>query len=117
MGGEEFRVVSCFNPPWGLPPRGRGRAKFKGNGKIAIRITPAWAGKSGSINCTRRGCKDYPRVGGEELGMRIMVPLLPGLPPRGRGRDQANYRNWEQSGITPAWAGKRSMLKPIMDNL
>ena len=46
MGGEKYIALSedCLNQ--GSPPRGRGKVKSCGFLAMAVRITPAWAGKS-----------------------------------------------------------------------
>ena len=46
VGGEEFVLFRFGLMLLGLPPRGRGRAKVHDYFTSALRITPAWAGKS-----------------------------------------------------------------------
>ena len=75
-----------------------------------VGITPAWAGKSCSSCVSPQNAQDYPRVGGEELRWPRFMRLTEGLPPRGRGRASDETTNAGSLGITPAWAGKRTIL-------
>ena len=52
---------------------------------------------------------DYPRVGGEEPWVMSAVCRVSGLPPRGRGRVLEDVVGQRVRGITPAWAGKRTV--------
>ena len=74
--------------------------------RAAVRITPAWAGKSLFSSFSRLRFEDYPRVGGEEYIMGMKAELETGLPPRGRGRGNVCTEGGAFIGITPAWAGK-----------
>ena len=107
MGGEELSFDGLGLCALGLPPRGRGRGINNRRNKRKIRITPAWAGKSGCSAPRAGPATDYPRVGGEELTQRTLDRLDAGLPPRGRGRVWTPGRGRGRGGITPAWAGKR----------
>ena len=71
----------------GSPPRTRGRVPDLGQGCVAGRITPAYAGKSGAGRAIVIHNEDHPRVRGEEVPAYGYV--------RGLTR------------ITPAYAGKR----------
>ena len=48
-------------------------------------------------------------MGGEEKPIVLWLFFLTGLPPRGRGRDNLYLETFYFFGITPAWAGKRSI--------
>ena len=50
-------------------------------------ITPAWAGKSFRLFFGDTFFWDHPRVGGEKLTTFDAGKLIPGSPPRGRGKD------------------------------
>ena len=70
-------------------------------------ITPAYAGKRYSASVMDCPPRDHPRVCGEKLcpnGFRVLVP---GSPPRMRGKVIAVHSCWMVLGITPAYAGKR----------
>ena len=70
------------------------------------RITPAWAGKSGSGLPEDNALRDHPRVGGEKAPSATIVSFALGSPPRGRGKDAIQRHASRCVGITPAWAGK-----------
>ena len=53
--------------------------------------------------------KDHPRVGGEKVFLIVMVSKTRGSPPRGRGKVDGGFLGGCGLGITPAWAGKRSL--------
>ena len=95
----------------GSPPRVRGKdtvIKFPGD---SPRITPACAGKSILPRGEIRWQKDHPRVCGEKLLSANPCWEESGSPPRvrGKGVDHGADTNWK--GITPACAGKSSLLQ------
>ena len=67
VGGEEREPPRAIRSKNGLPPRGRGRVCSLPFRAYALRITPAWAGKSRRHRPKPNILKDYPRVGGEEI--------------------------------------------------
>ena len=84
------------------PPRRRGEVRTFCTAKGIIRITPAWAGKSLHFFHFLGGGKDHPRMGGEKLMGR----------PRRRGKALHRVKNDLRYGITPAWAGKSTVVLP-----
>ena len=70
-------------------------------------ITPAYAGKRGLSTTTGRGWKDHPRVCGEKSSRLPRRLKNAGSPPRVRGKDGPRVYYIPNSGITPAYAGKR----------
>ena len=87
VGGEKcYDVVPRFGGV-GSPPRGRGKATVALKARIAKRITPAWAGKSGISAASTWPIWDHPRVGGEKVVLLLLALQLMGSPPRGRGKD------------------------------
>ena len=92
----------------GLSPRGRGKPDQSpglgdGNGSI-----PAWAGETRSRWTRILTPRVYPRVGGGNGFIALMLRLHPGLSPRGRGKlAGAALARPEQRSI-PAWAGETS---------
>ena len=69
-------------------------------------ITPACAGKTQRTAQIRRGHEDHPRVCGENWVLTPSVALLPGSPPRVRGKHDEIRGRARHMGITPACAGK-----------
>ena len=93
----------------GSPPRMRGRAASRLRPGAAERITPAYAGKRTLRRCTTGFLRDHPRVCGEEFRAYAKIWNEWGSPPRMRGRVYAERHKDHYTGITPAYAGKRSL--------
>ena len=96
----------------GSPPRRRGKeVADEGIGGI-IRITPAWAGKSCPAARMLPRTRDHPRVGGEKATGSLASTSRIGSPPRRRGKALHRVKNDLRYGITPAWAGKSTVVLP-----
>ena len=86
VGGEKLFCRFLHRFDRGSPPRGRGKGVFLSISLYALRITPAWAGKSLlQFHCFDL-CRDHPRVGGEKRSDRLDYYYPQGSPPRGRGK-------------------------------
>ena len=70
----------------GSPPRMRGKDALPLHGVTHLRITPAYAGKSGLYRPERHNGRDHPRVCGEKSAFNALVVKLLGSPPRMRGK-------------------------------
>ena len=70
------------------------------------RITPAGAGKSGSISMKQAANKDHPRGCGEKFRRNARTTRNKGSPPRVRGKEAAHVPDSVLWRITPAGAGK-----------
>ena len=70
-------------------------------------ITPAYAGKSGSLLVSMYQPGDHPRICGEKHLGKVLLDKCIGSPPHMRGK--ASTAVWMDTaiGITPAYAGKR----------
>ena len=75
------------------------------------RITPAYAGKSGSWYAVNVMVKDHPRIRGEKLTVYRIYGTVAGSPPHTRGKVLEMQNENAKIGITPAYAGKR-LRKP-----
>ena len=106
VGGEKWAGVEDFMSYIGSPPHGRGKGRSSPCTARRCRITPAWAGKRHSCRMRRWCSGDHPRVGGEKPGSCLCPVLIPGSPPRRRGKVCAGELGHRADGITPAWAGK-----------
>ena len=106
MCGENKTPKRWMLPSSGSPPRVRG--KLSGETKITFTkgITPACAGKTYRIQFRQSPCWDHPRVCGENFGFSTMYFLMPGSPPRVRGKLFELLSDKVLDGITPACAGK-----------
>ena len=91
----------------GSPPRGRGKAPSAAARPPTSGITPAWAGKSWPPPPLGLSLMDHPRVGGEKPLRYVVTVCRKGSPPRGRGKVITEDFTENNTGITPAWAGKR----------
>ena len=74
-----------------------------------MRITPAYAGKSGCHRALASYSRDHPRVCGEKMVEGKEEIARTGSPPRMRGKAGAHLQILARSGITPAYAGKRTL--------
>ena len=108
VGGEKVMCNSRDGARLGSPPRGRGKAAPRQRAHLARWITPAWAGKSQLKQTGLTMQEDHPRVGGEKMCCTAMEFRSSGSPPRGRGKVLFTVEFLPGSGITPAWAGKRT---------
>ena len=106
--GEKPRVSSPIGRQMGSPPRMRGKGEVEAGKESVDRITPAYAGKRG--RCPRPAGRrwDHPRVCGEKIRARLHPRFLVGSPPRMRGKERKRCCTATGTGITPAYAGKRS---------
>ena len=103
-------------PPWGVekggsPPRMRGKGVQPRDKRVAVRITPAYAGKSFFCWALRSAAQDHPRVCGEKSMPPKVWPRSMGSPPRMRGKAAHWAKAVSAEGITPAYAGKRTPTK------
>ena len=94
----------------GSPPRVREKHYLSARDSVWNGITPACAGK------TFQHCQqfylvwDHPRVCGKNLANRCRSCLKPGSPPRVREKLSTVWNTVNQTGITPACAGKTSKI-------
>ena len=99
-------------PPWGVekggsPPRMRGKGVQPRDKRVAVRITPAYAGKRGRTSICLCNIRDHPRVCGEKPGFPWSGLSVGGSPPRMRGKAVQQFPKTVCGRITPAYAGKR----------
>ena len=118
--GEKLSISERVSSVEGSPPRMRGKVRglqqrFKQPG-----ITPAYAGKSRRIPTQPRKPRDHPRVCGEKGTACMPLPAYKGSPPRMRGKVLQAACLTEETGITPAYAGKSDPLPaapaPVWDH-
>ena len=107
MCGEKPPRYSGICTVLGSPPRMRGKVQPLGERGSQAGITPAYAGKSRSVQGPAGNSGDHPRVCGEKLFRFILVLHPLGSPPRMRGKAAQSAKEAKTVGITPAYAGKR----------
>ena len=64
--GEKADTAAACALCWGSPPRMRGKAPSAAQAALQMGITPAYAGKSFTVEKCRVSNKDHPRVCGEK---------------------------------------------------
>ena len=111
MRGEEGSVRRFFHHPAGSPPHARGRVHLVNVVVLQVGITPACAGKSRRGGHKGYNTRDHPRMRGEEFVTATPKAGTPGSPPHARGRGVSGGGLPASRGITPACAGKSSMLR------
>ena len=90
---------------FGSSPRGRGTRAGQNKGTWGWRFIPAWAGNT-AVSCrTGLDRSVHPRVGGEHWGFTILMAMLAGSSPRGRGTLWVRPLGHGCSRFIPAWAG------------
>ena len=111
--GEKKLTRLCTKLRIGSPPPMRGKERLDRHHKKYIRITPAYAGKSYApvkFHVAIASFRDHPRLCGEKQEFRAHVALPVGSPPPMRGKVWFRGFAPPNSGITPAYAGKRLQL-------
>ena len=105
--GEKLMQMLVIRRLLGSPPRMRGKEAAHVLSQLLSGITPAYAGKrhTGGTTCFCR--KDHPRVCGEKPVGAEMGAIVPGSPPRMRGKEWIVWNTEPAERITPAYAGKR----------
>ena len=107
--GEKFSGAHRRSCRCGSPPPMRGKAKHIPKEAERKRITPAYAGKSPPKTRCRRSSKDHPRLCGEKENCTKMKGCSVGSPPPMRGKEKHSTQPRAYTGITPAYAGKRTV--------
>ena len=103
----ENRSAGTLTPRWtGSPPRVRGKRNAVEVLELTARITPACAGKTILTLFNPLSSKDHPRVCGENNHCPLKLSIVPGSPPRVRGKRRGIRARQFVYGITPACAGK-----------
>ena len=104
--GEKASLMLASDAELGSPPRMRGKVREIKTGKSRRGITPAYAGKRRRCCAFRWLPWDHPRVCGEKQNVAYSFAPRSGSPPRMRGKDDLNRKQYTNKGITPAYAGK-----------
>ena len=103
--GEHAGVRPTARAICGSPPRTRGALDVVTSSAQARRITPAYAGSTGTTGPGSTGRRDHPRVRGEHVYTSDNGATVIGSPPRTRGALWRDKRRWRRVRITPAYAG------------
>ena len=108
--GENFHKTGPDAYRKGSPPLTRGKLGIAVVVDIARRITPAHAGKTLDFSQHSADFKDHPRSRGENTPEEIKMVSVRGSPPLTRGKLAYSYDSDRGRGITPAHAGKTSLI-------
>ena len=110
VGGENMRLRLSRPVDTGSSPRGRGKPAGPSRPASKPGLIPAWAGKTPQLHLQPARCAAHPRVGGENMRLRLSRPVDTGSSPRGRGKPAGPSRPASKPGLIPAWAGKTPQL-------
>ena len=114
LRGEKFITYPFCLYLRGSPPLTRGKEPTIFGVQTDQRITPAYAGKRILNRSKLTIIKDHPRLRGEKFSIRTFNLCLMGSPPLTRGKAPRDNLNKTLAGITPAYAGKRFFLRPLL---
>ena len=89
----------------------RGKVHRPEHVAMAVRITPAYAGKSANVTLAGSSGWDHPRLCGEKVAETETIATEIGSPPPMRGKDMEHLIRMWLDRITPAYAGKRYFMQ------
>lgn len=100
-----------------ITPAYAGKSQLLRQFRYFLGIIPAYAGKSSIAEMTLLIVEDHPRIRGKKDTTRSSRTRLPGSPPHTREK-VGEFRNHKtKGGITPAYAGKSSLLLSLLYGL
>ena len=109
--GEKYKIKKRYPLEMGSPPRMRGKVVFDEFIPERIRITPAYAGKSGLAVFQLLENGDHPRVCGEKSGCLTAHKTQVGSPPRMRGKVFQCFAFFCHKGDHPRVCGEKEYAK------
>ena len=109
--GEKRRFPNVVTHVRGSPPPMRGKVGLLVLSLKTTRITPAYAGKSGSYTSNKIVYRDHPRLCGEKYFCTVCIMRTKGSPPPMRGKVSFRFFYGGILRITPAYAGKSKGFK------
>ena len=89
----------------------RGKGQAAPFGAEPVGITPAYAGKRWSTFLSRQEHGDHPRICGEKTVNGTGKVTRLGSPPHMRGKGVSQRPPGAETGIIPAYAGKRNAVR------
>ena len=105
LRGEHMNGGQGGGDGWGSPPPTRGALDASGDDRVAVRITPAYAGSTRHDRSPSFAIRDHPRLRGEHTCPPFGVDSGRGSPPPTRGARLLSGWRLGVTGITPAYAG------------
>ena len=113
MCGEKLSISSAHISQTGSPPHVRGKGPCVVYSVCKERITPACAGKSRACARGLTRARDHPRMCGEKICKKGGRREKSRSPPHVRGKDEFLPVLPQDSGITPACAGKSQTTRRV----
>ena len=113
MRGKAIFQCSHLFALLGSPPPMRGKAGLGTDGQNGTGITPAYAGKSCTLQPSFGRSGDHPRLCREKFWKSCFYTNSVGSPPPMRGKDSGCRLKRRSAGITPAYAGKRLVFTTV----
>ena len=89
----------------------RGKDKEYDAEMTYVGITPAYAGKSGTVPALQSAFQDHPRLCGEKTKTVTELVTRLGSPPPMRGKEKLPKSGIVVNRITPAYAGKSRICR------
>ena len=110
LRGEHSHEHNQYFLTSGSPPPTRGTLDKLLNGKLPLRITPAYAGNTLTMHWLLISQRDHPRLRGEHLELIGSNNINVGSPPPTRGTPEKMVLDIYSHRITPAYAGNTCRL-------
>ena len=101
----------------GSPPHTRGKVCQVDLCRDCFGITPAHAGKSGTVAASNATIRDHPRTRGEKALDAVFWALVTGSPPHTRGKAPPGWQSSYLSGDHPRTRGEKQGLFPMKPHL
>ena len=106
MGGENALAPRDESETSGSSPHGRGKLLCGEDRQLALRLIPAWAGKTMPGIGWSCVFVAHPRMGGENTAAAAKDAATNGSSPHGRGKQRHQRPEALRHRLIPAWAGK-----------
>ena len=117
LRGEKLVRIHHHLAIQGSPPLARGKVYDKRTLGGGPGITPACAGKRSPGRTAPWPARDHPRLRGEKEFVAFPRVLPRGSPPLARGKGSLDASVFGHHRITPACAGKRPSVVPLVGTL
>ena len=112
--GEKPHTIRVDQSNAGSPPPMRGKVFLHVMPVQLSGITPAYAGKSVRSQALPDAVRDHPRLCGEKSNSHFLYSSVIGSPPPMRGKVYFMTGRLYTHRITPAYAGKSSVVKKVL---
>ena len=107
MCGEKLPKKARTGLRPGSPPHVRGKGIKQRNGRVAVRITPACAGKRHKAAKWTGRCEDHPRMCGEKSCCPVLEVHAEWITPACAGKRSCRCSRWPQPWDHPRMCGEK----------